>query len=115
MRRPDPPSYPCTSLPQMPHASTRMSTSSGPGRGIGTSTISSLPYSESNKAFIMTGWYRIVSAAAAPKLVAEHLRERLGAAGAQVLNRDFHFSPPVRVFGRAAGQVLLFGFLREVF
>jgi hypothetical protein len=54
MRRPVLPSKPWTSLPQMPHASTRMRTSSGPGRGIGTSTISKRPYSDNNKAFIIT-------------------------------------------------------------
>ena len=37
MRRPEVPSYPCTSLPQMPHAATWINTSVGPQRGRATS------------------------------------------------------------------------------
>src|SRR5258708_26307556 len=53
MRRPEEPSYPCTSLPQIPHAATRIRTSSGPGRGTGRSAISSERYLVSRRAFIV--------------------------------------------------------------
>ena len=53
MRRPDEPSYPCTSLPQMPQASTRTSTSSGPIKGAGRSAISRWLYSERRRDFII--------------------------------------------------------------
>jgi hypothetical protein len=59
--------------------------------------------------------HHAVSAARAAELVAKHLGERLGAAGAQILNSDFHFSPPIRVLSRATGQILLLGLLGEVF
>src|SRR5580658_417140 len=52
MRRPVDPSSPCTSLPQMPHARTRISTSSGPISGSGIGAISSFMYSVSSRAFI---------------------------------------------------------------
>src|SRR5271163_1180339 len=52
MRRPDDPSYPWTSLPQMPHAATRTRTSPGPGAGSGKSAISKCLYRESRRAFM---------------------------------------------------------------
>ncbi len=53
IRRPDEPSYPCTSLPQMPQAAMLISNSPGPGTGRGISVVtSSLLYSESRRAFI---------------------------------------------------------------
>src|SRR3984893_895887 len=52
IRRPDDPSYPCTSLPQIPQAPTRISTSPAPAAGVGTSAISSDRYFDNNKAFI---------------------------------------------------------------
>src|ERR1700730_3846672 len=55
IRRPDDPSYPCTSLPQIPQAPTRISTSPAPTTGVGTSAISSDRYFDSNKAFMAVG------------------------------------------------------------
>src|SRR6266852_1972260 len=52
IRRPDDPSYPCTSLPQIPQAPTRISTSPAPAAGVGTSAISSDLYFDNNKALI---------------------------------------------------------------
>src|SRR3984893_10176564 len=52
IRLPDDPSYPCTSLPQIPQAPTRISTSPAPTAGVGTSVISSDRYFDNNKAFI---------------------------------------------------------------
>src|SRR5580658_7299446 len=53
MRRPVEPSIPCTSLPQMPQASTRTRTSPGPVVGSGISTISSWLYADSSNDFII--------------------------------------------------------------
>jgi hypothetical protein len=50
---PDDPSYPWTSLPQIPQAPTRISTSPAPAAGMGTSAISSDLYFDSNNAFIL--------------------------------------------------------------
>jgi hypothetical protein len=52
MRRPDDPSNPWTSLPQIPHASTRTRTSCSPGSGLGRSAMASFPYSSSNSDFM---------------------------------------------------------------
>ena len=54
IRRPVFPSSPWTSLPQIPQARTRTSTSSGPIAGTGISTISSCMYCVSKSAFIAT-------------------------------------------------------------
>src|SRR6266852_4648093 len=55
IRRPDDPSYPCTSLPQIPQAPTRINTSPVPAAGVGTSAISSCLYFDNNKAFMNPG------------------------------------------------------------
>src|SRR5580700_8694163 len=52
MRRPVEPSNPCTSLPQMPQARTRISTSPGPISGSGIGANSSFMYSVNSSAFI---------------------------------------------------------------
>ena len=52
IRRPLDPSNPCTSLPQIPHESTRTRTSPGPTSGMGMSLISSRLYSVSTIDFI---------------------------------------------------------------
>src|SRR6266851_987338 len=54
------------------------------------------------------------STASAAELIAKHGSVRLAGAGTQVFYRDFHLAPPIGILGRAAGQVLLFGFLSEV-
>jgi hypothetical protein len=51
--RPVLPSIPCTSLPQMPQARTRTSTSFAPVSGTGISVISSFMYCSSTIAFIV--------------------------------------------------------------
>src|SRR6202166_2649758 len=52
IRRPDDPSYPCTSLPQIPQAPTRINTSPVPAVGTGTSAISNCRYFDNNSTFI---------------------------------------------------------------
>src|SRR6266852_4796943 len=51
--RPVDPSMPCTSLPQIPHAPTRISTSPGPISGCGRSATSSSMYCFSKSPFMM--------------------------------------------------------------
>src|SRR4051794_21471925 len=57
-RRPLDPSYPCTSLPQIPQAATRTSTSFGPSSGRGTSASVNFRYSLRTSDCINQEWER---------------------------------------------------------
>ena len=71
IRRPVEPSYPCTSLPQMPQARTLTSTSSGPTVGRSSDVSSSLRYSVSSSACI--SYVRLSSLTARGRVSLERL------------------------------------------
>src|SRR4051794_3405363 len=78
IRRPEEPSYPCTSLPQIPQAATRISTSPATGSGVARSVTSKRRYCESKSAFMilfLTRWNHSASLTNGENLVRLYGRE----------------------------------------